>query len=199
MLELKRNHVPPSPAPGADADSNPYRAPQSDFSGGSRAGGGERVWRDGDVLVMDRDAQLPSRCIKCNRPASTRLLRKLSWHSPWLFLLIFAGILVYAIVAVIVRKRADVHIGLCTEHQQRRRRLSWIAWGLFGASIVSFIGSDVANTGAWVGVGFLLLLAAGVVCALAVRAVQPVRIDDRHVRLKGAGREFLSSLSTFAN
>jgi hypothetical protein len=199
MPDSNRLQLATRQAPGATLD-NPYSAPKSFVGGGGMRTGATtgRVWREGDVLVMDRDAELPPRCVKCNRPESVRVLRKLSWHSPWMYLLIFAGLLVYAIVAVIVSKRAPVNIGVCAEHQKRRQLYSWIAWGSFAGSIFSFVGSGVLDSGGLVGLGFLALLAAGVFCALAVRLVQPARIDDRQVRLKGVSREFLDSLSAFA-
>jgi len=197
MSDYKPSQLTMRQAPGATLE-NPYSAPRSDYSGNSRTvAGNGRVWHEGDELVMDKDAELPARCIKCNGPESKRVLKKLSWHSPWLYLLIFAGLLVYAIVAVIVSKRAKVGIGLCAAHAQSRQRKAWIAWGLFGASVLSFIGSGVADSGALAGIGFLVLIASGVFCALAVRLVQPVRIDDRQVRLKGVCRDYLNSLNKF--
>jgi hypothetical protein len=198
MPDFKPLQLATRQAPGATLD-NPYSAPKSDYGSGARnVPSRGRVWREGDVLVMDKEAELPPRCVKCNKPERVRLLRKLTWHSPWLYLLIFGGLLVYAIVAVIVSKRARINVGLCAEHQQSRQRTAWIAWGLLGGAIAMFIGSGAADSGALAGLGFLTLLAAGVVSSLAVRVVKPVRIDDRQVRLKGVAREFLDSLASFA-
>ena len=57
------------------------------------------VWRDGDILVMHKEAVLPDRCIKCNAPCNGyRLKRNLSWHRPAWFLLIFISLWIYLIV-----------------------------------------------------------------------------------------------------
>src|SRR5262245_24349515 len=44
---------------------------------------GHGIWRDGNRLVMSKDAELPYVCIKTNQPADGWLRRKLYWHSPW--------------------------------------------------------------------------------------------------------------------
>src|SRR5436309_2493776 len=72
------------------------------------------IWRSGPLLVMSQGARLPDRCVKCNAPANgQRLTRKLYWHSPYLYLLILLNLLIYALVAIFVRKKARVEIGLC--------------------------------------------------------------------------------------
>src|SRR5688572_33369007 len=79
------------------------------------------IWHSNALLVMTKDASLPKRCIKCNAPASELLKRKLQWHHPALYLLIVVSILVYVIVACVVRKTATVNLGLCEEHRESRR------------------------------------------------------------------------------
>jgi hypothetical protein len=175
------------------APENPYRPPSARVDDASRAFGG-RVWREGKILHMTQGASLPPRCVRCNAPADTRLERRMYWHSPWLAFLILAGVLVYAIVAVIVRKRADVELGMCTRHMDARRNRILIAW----ACVVFGVGGCVASLGAAPGVGFLLGF-VGVIAAIAFgmgqsNVLRPVRIDDQSVQLKGASEEYLASL-----
>jgi hypothetical protein len=112
------------------SELNPYAAPQ--FGGplphSAEANGG--VWRDGIVLVMHKQAVLPDRCVKCNESVNgLRLKRKLSWHHPALYLMIFfPGLLFYAIVALIVRKTARIDVGICERHRSRRRIGIAVAW-----------------------------------------------------------------------
>src|SRR5690242_5147889 len=61
----------------------------------------DAIWRNNAVLVMTKQALLPNRCVKCNAPAEEQLKRKLTWHHPALYLLVFISILVYAIVAMV--------------------------------------------------------------------------------------------------
>jgi hypothetical protein len=66
---------------------NPYSAPEVGVSQArlaTEADEGRGVWQDGKILVMAKVARLPSRCVKCNEPATYRLKRSLSWHSQWL-------------------------------------------------------------------------------------------------------------------
>src|SRR5262245_40589761 len=89
------------------------------------------IWRDKSTLVMTKDASLPDRCIKCNAPANgLRLTRKLAWHTPVLYLTILIAVLVYAILAAVLSKRAIVYLGMCRQHFERRRKQIVIGWGL---------------------------------------------------------------------
>ncbi len=115
-------------------DRNPYapsRASLKSDDAPSRGGqSGETVWRNQKLLVMVPDAALPPRCVKCNGPAEEPTkVRKIYWHHPLLYLLILINLIVYAVVAAIVRKRALVAPGLCAEHKKRRQIGLLIGWG----------------------------------------------------------------------
>src|SRR5438105_2254349 len=93
------------------------------------------VWRDGRLLVMRKEARLPDRCVKCNAAVDRwRLKRNLHWHPPAVYLLLFLAllsclfILIYVVVALIVRQMAKVHIGVCPKHAAQRRVLLVQAW-----------------------------------------------------------------------
>ena len=120
--------APPSAAAMAVGGVNPY-APPSAPRGGVGYGTADGVWRDGKIIVMSHDASFPDRCVKCNQPAAGyRLKRKLTWHPSGWYALILINVLVYAIVASFVQKKALVHVGLCETH--RKRRLWLIGLGL---------------------------------------------------------------------
>src|SRR5689334_10194557 len=119
----------PAPPPPYDLPQPGYGAPPAAGMSPLPAYGGppainasaswssDGVWRQNDGLVMHRAATLPDRCIKCNRPANGRVLTKrFAWHHPAWYLLIFAGLLIYAIAALIVRKQVVLHLPLCDEH-----------------------------------------------------------------------------------
>lgn len=153
------------------------------------------MWREGKVLVLRRGGSFPHRCIKCNEPSVAPTRRyKLSWHSPWLYLLILLALILYAIVAAIVRKTAVVDVGLCARHQKR------VLWG----RIIGWGGLALEIALVWAGLGADMPILAIVALALALpwiiatmvvnRLVLPVRIDERYVRLKGCGPAFLGSL-----
>jgi hypothetical protein len=159
------------------------------------AGDADDLWREGKVLVMRRDGTLPHRCIKCNAPSVAPTRRyKLTWHSPWWYLLLLMAVLLYALVAMLVRKTAVVHIGLCERHQ---RRVLWgrlVGWGGFALLVALFGAAYGFESGGAAVAGFLLLLPWAIATISVNRQVLPVRIDDRYVRLKGCGPDFLRSL-----
>jgi ribosomal protein S27AE len=155
---------------------------------------GVGVWRNFSQLVMTKDAQLPDRCTKCNAPAhGLRLKRNLYWHPPAWYLLICAGLLLYAIVALIVRKKASIEIGLCRTHFQKRKAAIAITWSLIAVSIVVTIVASIKAPS-------LILLAAAIFMGgliygiLAVQPVTPAKITDHLVWLKGVNQNYLDML-----
>jgi hypothetical protein len=153
------------------------------------------IWQDGPILITtrDRDVVLPDRCVKCNGPANGyRLRRKLSWHNPLLYLLIFAGWLAYVIVALVLRKTARVHVGLCEKHLNNRRIALYIAWFLFLAGIAAIVMAFATQSGGAGFLGIMLLLAAAIYGNYAPRIIYASKIEERFVWIKGVDREYLS-------
>ena len=153
------------------------------------------VWRDQSTLVMTREAALPDRCVKCNAPANGfRLKRKLAWHHPAIYLLAFLAVLIYALVAGIVSKRAIVFVGLCAEHVRLRRfkiaaGLLLMATGLIGAIVAFSFNSGIGGL-----LGFAVFMFAVVWLIVVTRVVKPTRIDDQLVWIKGINSDFLAQL-----
>src|SRR5438445_9109093 len=79
------------------------------------------LWAQGDLLVMHKLAPLPDICLKSNLPSTRRLKRSLSWHHPGYYFFILLHILIYIIVALIVRKSATIYVPLTDEWFIRRR------------------------------------------------------------------------------
>lgn len=176
---------------------NPYAPPRSAIEE-QAVDSDNAAWQAGKVLVMRQDGGLPHRCVKCNEPAVEPMKKfKLYWHHPGWYVLIFVNLLIYAIVAMCVRKRAEVRIGLCTRHLQRYRVGRWVGWGgSLGMLLVAFVGAGSGSNGLLLtGVlGFLISLIAAMVFA---RVLHPASIKQDFVRMKGAGRAFLDSLPEF--
>jgi hypothetical protein len=151
------------------------------------------IWRDKSTLVITKDACLPDRCIKCNGPANgLRLKRKLAWHTPVLYLAIFLAVLVYAVLAAVLSKRAIVYLGLCREHFERRRKQIAIGW-LFLA--VGFIGGVMAliNDYPVFGlIGLLLFFSSVFWLVFVTRTVIVKKIDDQLVWLNGINPNYLA-------
>lgn len=179
---------------------NPYAPSRASLAGAAAtpAEGSGGTWRDGTVLVLSPDASLPRRCVKCNEPAQepTRS-RRVYWHSPWIYLLILINLLIYIVVALIVRRKAVIAPGLCATHKTRRRIGIAIAWTLLlaGAALVVVGARDGS---AAVAGGMLLILVAALVSTAVTRILRAKRIDTQYVRLKGCGTAFLDSVPPFA-
>lgn len=176
-------------------EPNPYAPPQVEgpMSVMPVATGG--VWRDGNILVMHKQAVLPDRCVKCNAPADGyRLKRSLSWHQPAWFLLILVSLLIYVIVALCIRKTAKIHIGLCDEHRARRRWMIVGAWLMFFASIAAIVVA-VANDLPMLALASLVLFLGSLIWAVIIsNIVGTKKIDDHYVWLKRVHAEYLSQL-----
>lgn len=156
------------------------------------------VWRDGNTLVMKKDAVLPDRCVKSNLPAETHLPRDLSWHSSWLFLLVLLNILIYVIVALIVRKTAKIEIGLTDLWAKKRRNAILIAWLLVLAGLGTIVGGFATLQGdapliTLLG-GIVVMILGAVWGIVRARLVTVTKIDDEYIWLKGVCPEYLDEL-----
>src|SRR5204863_8777966 len=88
-------------------------------------------WRDGKRVVLDRNAVLPDRCIKCNEPANGyRRTVKLSYVPT-------SRELMFGAWAYLSAKRAQLDIGLCERH--RRSRAVTVALGSLAVILASMI------------------------------------------------------------
>ena len=178
------------------SDVNPYAAPLTESVLNAEViqptGG---IWRDGKRLVMWKGATLPDRCVRCNAPANgRRLKRTLYWHHPLVFLVVLAGVLVYVIVALVVRKKAVVTIGLCDRHYQRRL-YAILAWWLITLACAGSLWFGIANHGQppWLIWAAIVGFFGNLFFAVAItRPVAPVRIDDHYVWLKKTGTAYLA-------
>jgi MFS family permease len=180
------------PAPVGIVLEDGYVMPPPPSTGGA--------WRDKSTLVMTKDASLPDRCVKCNAPANgLRLKRKLAWHHPVLYLLVFGAALLYVIIAAVLSKRATVYLGMCAEHFQGRRKRIAIGWLLLVAAIVGVpaaIAYDYPMVALLAVAVFLFSLVWLIVVA---RVVTVKKIDDRLVWLKGINSNYLSQLPPWQN
>jgi hypothetical protein len=180
-------------------DSNPYAAPRADVNAG--AGGQYAVpgafWRSGPILMTRHAAVLPARCVKCNAELQEPLKKqRFYWHHQAWFALVLLNAIIYIVVAIMVRRHADVSYGLCALHRQRRKRGILLAVGAVLLSLaLLFVG--IANSLPALILSALLVFLMSIVIAIVKgRTLLPVRIDKSGARLKGCGEAFLASLPT---
>jgi hypothetical protein len=121
--------------------------------------------------------------VKCSDVATNKIKRTFYWHPPAWYLLIFLNILIYAIVALAVRKKAVLEVWLCERHRCRR------TIGLTMAVMIPAIamGGCVMSgaTDGWLGFGTLSLLIVPVCLFIANVLPRPIYVDEHLVRLKG--------------
>ncbi len=164
------------------------------------AGGLENApiaYRDGDILVVPTGCALPPNCMKCNAPIGDNYLKKtFRWHSPWLYVLVFFGLILYMIVALIVQKKSKIEIPLCSKHRSWRTKMH-----ITGAILlVAWIPALLILNGLNVDAGTTALLCIGiafsgfVVLGIVGMSIAPIYIDEMRTEIKGASEEFLSSL-----
>ncbi|TWU13579.1 hypothetical protein CA54_24140 [Symmachiella macrocystis] len=159
------------------------------------------MWRQGNkTLVMHKNAEMPNRCVKSNRPSTRYLKRKLSWHHPgWYALILVCNMIVYAIAALIVRKTATIYVGLSEEWFVRRQRAILISWTL------SLLGIALLVTGialvdaseyavAMIPLGIILLLGGLIYGVVRARIVEVKKIKDDYIWLNGCCAEYLDEL-----
>ena len=171
----------------------PRTAPSLGYNAGFGQEGG--VWRDGDTLVMLKTARLPDRCIKCVLPTNgSHLKKKLAWHHPALVLLVLAGVLIYLIVALIVRKTAVVEISLCEDHIRKHRIAVIGTWLTFLLGIVFMVLAISAESLGTAGFGMLLLFASAIGASTWAKVVQVKKIDDYYIWLRRVDESFLALL-----
>ena len=162
------------------------------------------LFRKGKLLVMQKEAALPARCVKSNEPVEgRRLRRKLTWFHPLIYLSLFLGLLIFVILALVLQKKATIYIGLSQEWYRKRRRAIWTGWITVLLGLATMAGSiailahtngDAAWAGWGIALGFLVLLGGAIYASAASRMVTPVRITDDYVWLKGVHPDFLDDL-----
>ena len=137
----------------------------------------------------------------CNEPAQGfGYVKKMGWHSPWLFLLILAGLFVYLIVALVVHRSAKVRVALCPRHRRRRQVGLWLGFGgmflsmafLFSAAFVEYVDLGLDENVVPIA-GLIGLFGFPIVGVIMTQMIRPRRIDHEHVWLR-VGRAFADSI-----
>jgi hypothetical protein len=193
-------HAVPAPS------HNPYAPPQFEkveqpppLPAPAAAAVPEGIWQFQDVLVLLKGTPLPDRCVTCNRPTRYRWRRTFYWAPPALRLLILLNVLIYAVVMIAVRKRADLDIPLCEEHNAQRSANTRNGWLLALLGLVLNVASyfAIGDEGPLVvflcGLGVIGLFAGAIIASNAI-PLQVKKIDDYYVWMKKAGPEFLRTL-----
>jgi hypothetical protein len=177
--------------------TNPYAPSEASLRAGDvRPTTG--LMHDGKVLLLPQDCALPDRCVKCNDDAVLPIKeRTVYWHHAGWYLMLLVNVILYVIVALVVRKTAKVSPGLCERHKRKRNVGLFIGWG---GALLGLAGavSAGANDSPGLALSMLLLILVAMITGIIMsRVVYASRIDDRYIRLKGCGPEFLTQWPPF--
>ena len=175
---------------------NPYAPPMADLDNSPRLAEISDGWRDGDLLVVPKGAELPDHCLKCNAPAQGyRFKRTLYWLHPTWFILFLMSPLIYILVYLIIRKKGKATAGLCVLHRKRRRRAILLGWltslaGIPTAFAASFVPDPYQAVPIIAG---LVLLFAGVIGGMiGSQVLIPKRIDKQFIWLNKVSPDLLA-------
>lgn len=156
------------------------------------------IMREGNRLVVlnmpGQIVQLPPPCVKCGAPANGKPVKKtFSWHHPALYLLALAGLLLYVIVAAIVRKSIRLSVPLCAHHAQRRSTAVTLAWvipvvGVADTFILPKFGMD---TGVVALITVVLVVTGIVIWAIVDYPIRPKSIDQNWAVFTGCDEAYL--------
>jgi hypothetical protein len=145
------------------------------------------AWQSGGLLVMERTAVLPARCVRCNREVSPHWREEVRESPLWR-----AGAFVYPILGWTPK------VPLCEEHQEeiRKKRASARVRVLFSL-LLCVLALGFANNplvGGIAMIAFLCVFATGLVAAVRASPVRVKRTTDRHVWFAEVNPDYLSSL-----
>lgn len=171
----------------SNAEVNPYApsAVAAPYSGASELGVG--VWRDGNLLVMHRDATLPAICLKTGAPASHWLVQKIGWQDSW-----FA----------ITSHQYELRLPLSARRYWLATRLRWWLLGLGAVAILLLVvvGMQLDRLPDGISPRQSIFGVASLAVTLFVvaynvgTAVTPRRFRGDYIWLSGADSRFLAQL-----
>jgi hypothetical protein len=156
------------------------------------------VWRDGRIVVLAHGARLPKRCFKSNGSDVTRKSIELGYTPPASTLIqmpLAMLSLVFLGGAVTVHRYRKVEIDICYSKRWKKRlllrRLAGLGTCALGmAMIYSFLVQSAFLPAL---IGFFCMV-GGLIVAGSGDHISAQKIDDKYVRLRGAGKRFLETL-----
>lgn len=184
-------------------DFDPYQTPQSTAEDGADDG---TCVREGKKVFVPAGGNLPCLCVRCGSAAAQRKPHTYYWHHPALYLTLLLAILIgavavllYAVLALAIRKKTVLSPALCARHRRRVRLANWTAGGMVLAlTALIYVGVSTADSAVETASAVGSLVCIGVLMYVGVynSAVRTyaVRIGPDGTVLKGFGKGFLEKL-----
>ncbi|MBT9317670.1 tetratricopeptide repeat protein [Leptothoe spongobia] len=156
------------------------------------------IWRDKNLLVMRRGAQLPDRCIKTNQPAQgKRYQAELRWL-PWWY--IFLGA-ISLFAAIFLSHRATLSVGMTERQLKKYKQSAFVGWILTALGVILCIAPlalPIDKYPEWVKwiliLGLILLLIGPVISLIVARPVSIATIRGDFIWLRGVSKPYLNRL-----
>lgn len=162
------------------AELNPYQAPTASLRRVS-GDGRDVVWRKGNLMVVESNADLPHRCVKCNQPSSGQpVSHKVYWAPWWSFF----------------RRRAVIAMPLCEQH---RFWCQWYSWSERGGVflLTFFVFLMMRQQSLFFGALGMLPVFVVLIASIFGRLPSAHRIEDNYIYLRRCDRAYLKSLPDF--
>lgn len=158
-----------------------------------------RHWRDGNLLVVEKGAELPPRCARCGRDAPPPYV---TYTARWSLAAsqvrtTKASVLLF----LISHRKRRVTFGLCARHKLLRRFAIALGWAFLAFGVTTFVIVFGFMRFPYPPAGIYVIIAAAVLGILspfwlfaATAVLEATYIDRRLARFKGASPRFLEGL-----
>jgi hypothetical protein len=144
--------------------------------------------------------ELPDVCMKCGAPSAVLKRKQFAWYPPWVGVLLLAGLIPFAIVAMILTKRCRVEVPLCDRHKNHwLMRQVLVICTLFALLAIVF-GTFIATVdnkgndsllgyvcGGWV---ILMIGWIALACVVHYTSIRPKEITDISITLASVSEQF---------
>jgi hypothetical protein len=186
-----------------DSDTqNPYSAPQAEtILSPSAHVDSRQFFVEGKFLIVRDGTELPNICIKTGveLPDAKRRKKTLYWAHPAWALLILAGLLVYFIVYLCIRKKVTVTYSISKPARNKKliTMFTWlgVTFGSLALAIFFFANSDSSNSYAMIGaIGMILFVVGLIATSLTSHLFRIKKHNNGWFYMVGMGEEFLNAL-----
>ncbi len=186
-------------------EDNPYAAPKSKpFVRDPYFDGPTEAWRDGELMVVRKGAELVDRCLKCGEPTDGyRFSRVLYWHKPMYYLVFFLiSPLLYILIYFFVRWQGKVTVSLCARHRRKRAWAITLGWLTALAGLGTMISMGFLSTAslpqalqAGMLITGIVLVAGGIIGGMiGAQVLVPKNIDAHFIWLNKVSPYLLMEL-----
>lgn len=188
-------------------EENPYAAPESvrgsSFSAVVSAYPTDRFYVDGNLIMCGTPVALPAICVITGNTEDIVLIKKtVTWVPKWIYITLFAGVLILLIVYLILRKDCKTRYFLSRKLRNRKR---WMIFagvlGFFGGFALIIAGADSQVPEILMPLGLISLIGSLVLLVLGQPPIKAVRHENGvKFWLKGFKQPFFDELrAMYAN